>query len=247
MSIKDIMVHVDTSPGCEVRLRLAGRLAARLDALLIGVGADDVVARDQFATLLEDEHIPGEWQTVTGLGETDFMQRVRTADLLILGQRSEDPVIGLRIPEQVIPACGRPVLVIPPDGRFATLGKLELGRTALVAWNGSREATRAVHDALPLLAQSDAVTVLAVNPGPDGDRGDRLVAHLTRHGFKTTTEAIETTSYDVAQIILQRVDRLDANLLVMGAYGRARWREKIFGGTTQDVLRMMTVPVLMAH
>jgi nucleotide-binding universal stress UspA family protein len=51
----------------------------------------------------------------------------------------------------------------------------------------------------------------------------------------------------VAQIILQRVDQLDANLLVMGAYGRARWREKIFGGTTQDVLRMMTVPVLMAH
>jgi nucleotide-binding universal stress UspA family protein len=247
MPIKDVLVHVDTSPGCEVRLRLAGHLAARLDAHLIGLGADDILAREQFAMQLEEDHIPGEWQTATGDAEADFMQRIRTADLLVLGQRNEDPVLGLRIPEQVIPACGRPVLVIPPDGRFAALGKMQFGKTVLIAWNGSREATRAVHDALPLLAQSDAVTVLAVNPGPDGDRGDKLLAHLARHGLSATTEAIETTSFAAAEIILQRVDKLGADLVVMGAYGRARWREKIFGGTTQDVLRMMTTPVLMAH
>jgi nucleotide-binding universal stress UspA family protein len=247
MPIKDIMVHVDTSPGCEVRLRLAGYLGARLDAHLIGFGADDVLAREQFALLLEEDRIPGEWQAAIGRTETDFMQRIRIADLLILGQRNEDPVLGLQIPEQIIPACGRPVLVVPPDGRFATLGRTAFGKTALIAWNGSREATRAVHDALPLLAQSEAVTVLAVNPGTDGDRGDKLRAHLARHGLSATTEAIETTSFAPADVILQRVDELDANLVVMGAYGRARWREKIFGGTTQDVLAMTNTPVLMAH
>jgi nucleotide-binding universal stress UspA family protein len=153
----------------------------------------------------------------------------------------------LDAPEEVILACSRPVLVVP----FARRRLDRIGTNVVVAWNGSREAGRAVQDAVPLLAMSGAVTVLLVDPEEDADieLAEDLVLHLARHGLYARTQVIrrELSTLSVSDTLLAQVADLDADLLVMGAYGHSRLREMILGGVTRDILRNMNVPVLMAH
>jgi nucleotide-binding universal stress UspA family protein len=108
-----------------------------------------------------------------------------------------------------------------------------------------------VQDALPLLAMSGAVTVLLVDPEEDADieAAEDLVAHLARHGLRAKTQVIrhQLATSLVADTLLAQIARLDADLLIMGAYGHSRLREMILGGVTRDILRNMNVPVLMSH
>ena len=144
-------------------------------------------------------------------------------------------------------ACSRPALVVPFAGRCSD----RIGENVLVAWNGSREAGRAVQDALPLLTMSGAVTVLLVDPEEDADveLAEDLVLHLGRHGLHAKTRVIrhELATLSVSDTLLAQVAELDADLLVMGAYGHSRLREMILGGVTRDILRNVNIPVLMAH
>ena len=138
---------------------------------------------------------------------------------------------------------GRPVLVVPYAGRHEGLGS-----RVLVAWNASREAARAVHDALPLLTRARSVVVLAVDP-PDEDHipGADIAAHLAHHGVHVEARHTVAPDIEVGDELLNLISDLGADLLVMGAYGRSRWREAVFGGATRHILAHMTVPVLMAH
>jgi nucleotide-binding universal stress UspA family protein len=248
MSISDILVYADPSPASGERLDLAFRLARRFRAYLLGVVPEDATAvGDRFATMLRQEALEGDWQAAIGLAASWVTRRAQAADLVVLGQRVPDHSTGLDAPEDVILACSRPVLVVPFAGRRLD----RIGENVLVAWNGSREAGRAVQDALPLLAMSGAVTVLLVDPEEDADIevAEDLVAHLGRHGLRAKTQLIrhELATASVADTLLAQVARLDADLLIMGAYGHSRLREMILGGVTRNILRSMNVPVLMAH
>ncbi len=248
MSISDILVYADPSPASGERLELAFRLAHRFGAYLIGVVPEDAAAvGDRFAKMLRQEALQGEWQMAIGLAASWVTRRAKAADLVILGQRIPDYSTGLDAPEDVILACSRPVFVVP----YATRRLDRIGENVLVAWNGSREAGRAVQDALPLLAMSGAVTVLLVDPEEDADieAAEDLVAHLARHGLRAKTQVIrhQLATSLVADTLLAQIARLDADLLIMGAYGHSRLREMILGGVTRDILRNMNVPVLMSH
>jgi nucleotide-binding universal stress UspA family protein len=189
-----------------------------------------------------------EWRTVEGDPAELVALHARYADLAILGQTDPDyPGSGAPVPEAVLLGSGRPLLVIPYVGRWDAFG-----RRVLVAWNGSREAARAVNDALPLLERAEAVTVLAVNPARgiagDGDVPAADIAlHLARHGVKA--EAAHTMAEDVAvgEILLSRAADFSSDLIVMGGYGHSRLREFVFGGVTRTLLRHMTAPVLLSH
>ena len=139
------------------------------------------------------------------------------------------------------------MLLVPYAGRRPD----RLGENVLVAWNGSREAGRAVQDALPLMSASSVVTVLLVDPEEDADidLAEDLVAHLGRHGLHPRTQVIrhDLGTIAVSDTIFTQVVELDADLLVMGAYSHSRFREIILGGVTRDILRDMNVPILMAH
>ena len=171
-------------------------------------------------------------------------------DLAIVSQADPDdaesyPNPGL--PAEVALEAGRPVLVLPYIGAGKTLGK-----NVMVAWNGSREATRAVNDALPLLERAVKVSVLAVNPRDGGgDHGDvpsaDISLHLARHGVKTEATQTVSNEIDVADVILSRIADTGCDLLVMGAYGHSRMRELMMGGVTRDILKHMTVPLLLSH
>jgi nucleotide-binding universal stress UspA family protein len=249
MAISDILVYADPTATSDERLDITLRLAHRFEAYLIGMVPEDAVSvGERFEKMLLNESLLGEWHMAIGLTEPFVTRWAHCADLVILGQRIPDHDTGLYHPEDVVLSCSRPVLVVPYAGRRPD----RIGENVLVAWNGSREASRAVQDALPFMSASSAVTVLLVDPDDelaDVALAQDLVAHLGRHGLNARMQVIQhdLATLAVSDTILTQVAELDADLLIMGAYSHSRFREIILGGVTRDILRDMNVPVLMAH
>lgn len=194
--------------------------------------------------------VSAEWRTASGYPSEVIALHGRYVDLIVLGQPDPDDtqtVLFRPLPEEVALAVGRPILIIPYAGSWQ-----EVGRRVLVGWDASREATRAINDAMPMLAAAEAVTILAVDPaaGPPGHGeipGADIALHLARHGVKAMIEATVSAGIGTGNALLSRASDLDADLLVMGAYGHSRVRELLLGGATRTVLESMTLPVLMAH
>lgn len=198
------------------------------------------------------------WETIevgeAGQVETAICRRARCADLAVVGQVGGDEEVAEHpgtLPEQLVLEAGRPILVVPP-----ALSNSTVGRRIMIAWNQSREASRALADALPLLRRAEQVWVLTIdergarNFGArmNGDtRAEQAVAHLAEHGIQAKALRDATGQINAGDILLSRLSDLTADLLVLGAYGHSRWRELVLGGVTRDLLSHMTVPVLMAH
>ena len=275
MTIRDILVHLDAAPAAQARLELAAALARRHGARLTGLvvidialppiatpdggGAalgplldamrrDALVEAEGIRTRFEDTMarigVAGEWRIAEGLSAEHVARHGRTADLIVLGQ--PDPEDGApnatAVFEGALFSSGRPVLVVPHAGRFA-----EIGRRPLIAWNGRREAARAVHDALPLLDGAERAIVLAVGAEADEEPSAEILDHLRRHDLPASAAHETAGDLDAADILLNYAADSGADLLVMGAYGHSRLREFVLGGATRSILRQMTLPVLMAH
>lgn len=150
------------------------------------------------------------------------------------------------IVEQVVLHSARPTLVLPCAGRFENIGT-----NVLVAWDDSREAARALSDATPLLLLAKRIQVVGWNEHGADDktlrpRLDALQKWLMWHGIAAEV-GVETTAIPIAESMLSRAADIGADLIVMGAYGHARWTERVLGGATRGLLASMTVPVLMSH
>ncbi|NHZ65417.1 universal stress protein [Massilia genomosp. 1] len=172
--------------------------------------------------------------------------QARYADLVVLSQSDpDDPVARMTpgLPEYVMLASARPVLVIPHAGHFPAIGS-----EVLVAWDASTAATRALANALPLLKRARRVTVAVFNPDDAHGQqpGADIALYLARHGVKADVMA-QHTSIDIGEALLSLAADVDANLIVMGCYGHARLRELMLGGVTATILKSMTAPVLMSH
>jgi nucleotide-binding universal stress UspA family protein len=277
MTFKSILVHVDTTRRCAQRVAYATALAQKHDAHVIGLSvvssyplpalamgemtasliesqmqqavADADEAEKKFGEAMKDSGLNYETRRFEGEIADAVAINARYADVTVVGQAAadeEDMSAADFLAEQIVLAAGRPILVVPYAGKFDTTGS-----NVLVAWNASREATRAVNDALPILQLADKVTVLSVNPEDTGGHGDipsaDISLHLARHGVKV--EASQTVAHDIdaGNAILSRASDVGADLVVMGAYGHSRLREIVLGGVTQTLLSHMTVPVLMSH
>ena len=188
----------------------------------------------------------------TAVGEivASIALHARHSDLAIVGQEGgeESTVAWGGLPDSLVMVCGRPVLIVPYIG-----AEVPIGGKVMVAWDGGREAVRALNDALPLLERAEQVYVVSVNPdASDGARGLRLPGadiclHLARHGINAHAQTVVARDIDVGNLLLSRAADIGANLIVMGAYGHPRWREIVLGGATKRLLGEMTVPVLMSH
>ncbi len=302
MAYQEIVVHQGLDQRTPDRLELSAHLAQTHEARLIGVhtagdlrlpsgvwpspninfreeletkysaAIADVEAK--FSDCAQRYGVRSEWRTVALPYAAGLTQTAHCSDLVVIGQADPDEPIDLRRKvEAVVLGAGGPVLVIPYAGRFKTVG-----RRVMVAWNGSRESARAVRDALPILADAEEVVVFQINPpDPDSLAGVDLAEHLARHGVRTTTSRMATSSRTDAvdaettaasdfgfsqhggvwhgptsqisdgNALLDAVSDAGVDMLVMGAYGHARLRELVLGGVTQHILREMTVPVLMSH
>ncbi len=179
-----------------------------------------------------------------------FTRILQAGHLRILSQdeAATDTATGYTFSEQLLFVTGRPVVFVPGDGPFDTLG-----RHVVVAWNSSRASARAVNDALPLIERAERVTVLAVNPADFVDRygalpPERMVEHLRRHG--ATAEGVwlkDIPARSIGDVLQTEAHKLGADLLVAGAFGHPKLWEKLLGGVTHDLLANMTLPVLMSY
>jgi nucleotide-binding universal stress UspA family protein len=274
MALKDLMVHVGGSPASASTVEVAARLAAWHDAHLTGVHVrsfrplsgwmDPEAARlvyEAEARRMDDEADRArqlfdrtargagltlvEWRAVdAGLVIEALRLHARYADLTVVGQgRDVEPDLR-SLPEDLVLAAGRPVLVVPRYGDFPTIGE-----RVLVAWNGAPEAARAVNDALPLLRRAQTVTVLSIDP-EDAERripSADITLHLVRHGVKAVAAQTRGADLAVGDVLLSYAADLGADLIVAGAYGHTRLRELVLGGMTRHLLKTMTVPVFMSH
>jgi nucleotide-binding universal stress UspA family protein len=204
-----------------------------------------------FRDRLRIDGLEGGYRLVEGHLPATMALHARYADLTVLGQVNPyEPHDGVGRDATVVAtvmSSGRPVLVVPFAGDFQTVGD-----RVLVAWNASREAARAVNDALPLLEKASMVTVLAVNPRHGiGGHGDvpaaDIALHLARHGVRA--EASHTVANDIpdGEALLSYAADIGADMIVAGAYGHSRAREMVFGGVTRTLLEEMTVPVFLSH
>jgi nucleotide-binding universal stress UspA family protein len=204
----------------------------------------------EFRSELRYRGIEGEWYLLEEGDLAEFVEYANTVDLTIIGQQSS----GARAdsaaefsPDAVVVEVGRPVLVIPYAGKFETVG-----RRPLIAWDGSREAARALGDALPLIEGAEAATVIYVGASENQlERTqpaiDRLVRHLQRHAIKADGRATRRGDVPISDLLLSRAADLGADMIVAGAYHHSRMREALLGGVSRELLRHMTVPVLMSH
>jgi len=207
-------------------------------------------AEQRFREALDETpELAGDWHAVDGDVVRELTRASAYTDLLIIGQeKGSESIIDRRgVPDTVILGSGRPTLVIPyigiQDG---------IGRNVLIAWNGSRESVRAVNDALPLLKRAEQVVVLTMEPhGGEAAKADipsaDIALHLARHGVQVEARSALAEDIEAGDMLLSRAADQGADLIVMGGYGRARWRELVLGGVTRHLLSHMTVPVFMSH
>lgn len=207
-------------------------------------------AKEAFDAEARRQGIVTDWMESESLPVEAVETHGRAFDLIVLGQPDPDPENPMTVPVgvDVLPhelalRAGRPILTIPYAGSYPAIGQ-----RIMVAWNGSKEATRAVHDAMPFLKTAKQVTVFGINPERSkGTPGAELARHLARHGV--TVEVAHTVADDIeaGEALLSALADNGIDLLVMGAYGHARLREMIFGGVTETILGSMTCPVLLSN
>jgi nucleotide-binding universal stress UspA family protein len=175
-----------------------------------------------------------------------FGRMARRFDLAVIGQPDPDAVAPEDlIIEAALFASGRPTLVVP----YIHTKGFAVDRV-MVCWDGSRNAARAIGDAMPVLARArttEVVIVASERAKSDEVPGADIAQHLARHGLKVELERIVATDGDVASTLLSHAADASADLIVMGGYGHSRLREFILGGVTRGILGAMTVPVLMSH
>ena len=277
MGYRDIVVHIDDSNQNEARIKAGIAIASKFDAHLTGlyripeldprvymdVGLP-LERLDQQQSELQSRAVEHERQfmdAVSGLSssvewrtcEGHFASLTRTgalyADIFITGQHdANDPQSpALDSLEGVVMQSGRPVLMVPYIGLRESVAE-----NVLVAWNESREAARAVHDALPLLQKAKQVHILTMTDSTEEVKyadaaSSTLAHHLSRHGVSAEAHHHVETSLSPGETMLSRSTDLGADLVVMGAYGHSRLRELVLGGATRTWLNEMTVPVLMSH
>lgn len=277
MSYRTILVSLDTGRPCPARVALAAQLAAEHGAHLTGLAPTGTVfmppdpsggATGNYVQLSmealrrEAEALAARFREqvaplglVSSEGRIDVEDPVlsvivhaRRADLVVVGQHEPQTDTGIPadLPQQVLMHGARPVLVVPYAGV-----PTPAGRRVLAAWNGSREAARALADALPLLRRADAVHLVEFLPAgsgtqPPGPPCIDILPWLARHGIAAEAARVPTP-IDTGNALLSQAADWAADLIVMGGYGHSRWRETVLGGVTRTVLRQMTVPVLMSH
>jgi len=278
MCYKDILVHLDNSASLNGRLHAAAMLAQTHQARLIGVfvsprnnipnyisaqidsslrtkiadGQNLEVGKIKtaFESTLKNNDLSGEWVHENGDALDVITSHARHADLLVVGQFNADDeaVLYLQdLTDRLILAAGRPVLVVPYVYKNAVFGQ-----KIIIGWDGSRTATRAIHDALPILKLAKKTIVMCVKQNSnevldDQPPGQKIAAHLSNHSVNVEAQHIVSNEIKPAHMLLNLAAEQGADMMVIGAYGHARIKELVMGGVTMHLLESMPLPVLFSH
>lgn len=280
MALKSLVVFVEPSSLGESRVRYAVKLALRHHAHLIGVfivpkawdsePSDSYVRGAEAIRSMLARHEAAERRTLQrasdsfaqAAGHSDFTSEFRVirdgdagdlakvnslhSDLVIVGHPLPGGLPKPWSPERMLIATGIPFLIIPKEWQSD-----HVATNVLLAWNASREARRAISDALPILMAARSVTVVVVDPDKTNAHGEEPgadIAHfLSRHGVAAHVEQLRSNGTTVADTILDFAKRDKSDLIVLGAYSHSRTREILFGGVTRSLLQLVAIPTLIAH
>lgn len=270
MTYRTIVVDLSTGQPVDARLGVARALAARFGAALVALHVTPPLEvagwQDGMSAYLPPEFVEARrradqeirnglraafervcggdpnaiWREAEGYQGWTLVRPAHAADLVVAPRDD-----AFEIVEQVVTATGVPVPMVPPGPPPpAGFGP----RVAVVAWKSSREAARAVRDALPLLRTAERVVLCAVGEADARDLED-VAAMLVRHGVVVRAERVAGAEAGAraGEILLERAAAHEADLLVMGFYGHSRLRELVLGGATRRVLRGATLPVLLSN
>lgn len=277
MTVKTILAYLANDGEAPARLAAATNLARRLDAhitalyvtapaqmpaAIVGRGASAAylaeavsIAREKTAAVQakvaevsEREGVTIELHVVDGEPIDVIKVESRFADIAIIGQNPAfvtDEVVALHPLEQLPLSAACPCLVMP----YGRPQPASVGRRALIGWKNTHTTARAMHEAVPLLESADSVILLTIAEAddPKDSSVESAARFLRRHGINVEVRHHEGDGDDAGPALLAAAQAMDADLLVMGAYGHTRWRELVFGGVTDHVFRHMTLPVLLAH
>lgn len=277
MTYATVMVSLALDQSNEARLQVAGELAERFEAAIVGVAAaqfapplyftDGAAAQGlidegeasvrrrlaaleaQFRAATRNRGGHAEWRSAMDFPAQFALAQARCADIVVSGGQSPafSDAFALASPKDLVMQAGRPLLVVPDGANWLDL------RSVLVAWKDTPEARRAVADALPMLRKARDVTIAAI-PERDDDRSAVLAgvtdvaAWLARHGVTATARVSEAVGDEPAAAQLEQVaGDVGAGLIVAGAYGHSRFRELILGGVTQYLVTQSARSVLLSH
>ncbi|MEY9183118.1 nucleotide-binding universal stress UspA family protein [Bradyrhizobium sp. USDA 326] len=277
MTYATVMVSLALDQPNEARLQVAGELAERFEAAIIGVAAAQFAPPLYFtdgteAQALIDEgeasvkrgmaglevqfraatknrggHV--EWRSAMDFPTRFVLAQARCADIVVSGGQSPafSDAFSLASPKDLVMQAGRPLLVVPDRVNWLDL------RNVLVAWKDTPEARRAVSDALPMLRKARDITIVEI-PEQGNDRSavmagvTDVAAWLGRHGVTATARVSEAAADESAAAHLEKVaGDVGAGLIVAGAYGHSRFRELILGGVTQYLVTQTARSVLLSH
>jgi nucleotide-binding universal stress UspA family protein len=246
---KLVGLHVSpiaVSYGLGADIVLAGVIAAQIEA----AEAEKRLAEEAFGQACAKAGVPCEWRTQSA---ADYMiapqagSAARAADLILCPTLPRQAPDTRHSTEEVVLTSGRPVLAIPSKWSGNTLGE-----RVIVAWDGGREAARAVFDAMPLLLKSKMVRIVSVEgfldePVRKFTPGDDIAATLSRHGIRAETHAFRAHHGNVGEELREQVLDTGADLVVMGCYGHSRFREMVLGGVSRRMLQDVAFPLLLSN
>jgi nucleotide-binding universal stress UspA family protein len=279
MNYNDILVFLDGGESNSSRVETAIAFAKAHDAHVVGVAYNIDVPR-HIATLIPGFSTEKQREASRIIAENlanDFLKAAnesgvsasttimkcressapaklaayaRNFDISIMrqvGENSDQSNFERAVSEEVLFSSGRPVLYIPYIG-----AQTPKPQKALIAWDGSRAATRAIHDALPLLDKVGSVVILTVDSDPSTaarkvKRAGAMVDHLNRYGISAEVKFASSEQSDVATTVLNSLVDTGSDILVMGGYGSSKLREYILGGVTKTIFKNMTTPVCMSN
>ncbi len=275
MAYKDILVYLDEGNSNKERIKTAFALAKDNNAHLTGVTLSSIKPEhasvsnkqvlasvcveeaekraNEFMQLAEQNGIDASTRIIhrdKAAAAQRLAQVARNFDLVILRQANPKNInhaLSEEVAEQVILLSGRPVFFMPYIGAHRIPCE-----KAMIAWDGSPTASRAVHDALPVLKNIGEVIVLVVQEGKkktaQGELlADDLVKHLIHHEVNARLKRISSGTFDVPTVLLNEIAENDIDIMVMGGYGTPSLKQKIFGGVTKSLLSSMIIPVIMSH
>lgn len=277
MELRDILVLLRAGHAERTALAVAGDLAGEhraflralyldtapeptiADCFVIGTSAINEVmdrldaeasdglrnARTAFAQELEACGASGDLTILPApYGAAEVSDQARMADLVVMARPEAEAPAFAHFVDRLLVAGGTSCLLVPGQAKSGTAF-----RRILIAWNGSREAKRAVDEAMPLLRRADAIQILIIGdpPAAPAPHHDHAVAtHLARHGLIAEITHVPADG-SVDDTVLEAARSFGADLLVMGAYGHSRPAEALLGGVTHNVVRKATLPVLLAR
>lgn len=278
MAIKDLLVAYQGDEGSQAALKFALQMGKKYKATVTGAHVhvserytsqvrswipEDVLERvheaerdavktieKSFRKVINDAgaRAAHDWIAVEGPPSLLLARLARYFDILLTGQFEGAIRHGGRVvqPEELVLRSGKPMIIVPQDYKVRPFKE-----QAVVAWDGSRSAARALTDAMQILETKKRLDVVTVTRDGDEEETHRLgdhdiFEHLKRHGIDARPVRLRVKG-SVGRSILDYCEKTDPDVLVMGAFGRGNLGAMLFGGVSRSILEHQTVPVLMSH